>query len=342
MEVYFENDDCRISYDRRGADTTAFCFTGTGSSLGGIDTEDIQREEFRKSLSHARCNCVHIIDKKRSWYAAPAIRDHLRRFLLEEHAAWNAARTVSIGNSMGGTGALVFCELLKADVTLSFVPQSSVSPIRADFENRYDKYVRTMPKGGLFTDVVGVRTCGSVFVFFGSDDDIDLLHAERMMRAGYRLIIVQNCGHDAAAYLKRNGHLGAILDMALTGEAAAIDRYCGESVSIVPRTHHKAFIGLRKHVSELSRRDPQAILSVAPHLLDIAGRSAEFHNQISHALVRAEQYDMAIGYARCAISLNAERPDYHLHLGKLLQRTGDVEGALSAQLRAAALQSPQC
>ncbi len=341
MKVFFEDDDCRISFDHRGADTTAFCFTGTGSSLGGIDAEDIQKEEFRKSLSQARSNCVYIIDKKRTWYAAQAIRDHLQRFLLQEHAAWNVARTVSIGNSMGGTGALVFCELLKADVTLSFAPQSSVSPIRAGFENRYDKYVRAMPKGGHFTDVVGVRTCGSVLVFFGSDDDIDLFHAERMLGAGYRMVVTQNCGHDVAAYLKRQGHLGPILDMALRGNAQGVEAYCNERVCVVPRAHHKTLIGLRKHICAQSRHDPQAILSVAPHLLDIAGKSAEFHNQISHALTRIGQLDMAIGYARCAISLHGERADYHLHLGRLLQRTGDAEGALDAQLRAAALQPGQ-
>lgn len=256
MNVYIDNNDCRISYDYRGGRTSVFCFTGVGLAMGGIESTDIQKEEFRKSLDGTTANCIYMIDKKRTWYASETLRSAAKAFMEEVHGTWTVEHVVSIGNSMGGTGAIAFSTIVNQNMTLSFAPQSTVSPAAAPFENRYAKYTGLLAADHQHTDIAESTFTENTFILYGVDSPIDLLHAERLIRAGYAVYLVRKCDHAIAAHLKKSGALSDIIERSLLGQTASVEKYIRERIDIMHPDHVPDYIQFQKIAHGL-RRDPR-------------------------------------------------------------------------------------
>lgn len=234
MQNFFDNDELSVSYDYTGADTSIFSFTGVGLGLGGVTTKDIQQEEFRKSLSLMPCNGVFVVDKNRSWYSNTYIDDVLNKFMQDVHTKWNVKRVVTIGNSMGGTGAIKFGDLLNAYTSIAFCPQSSVAPSCVPFENRYDTYVQVNLGKFDLIDVADKKYVLNALPLFGMDEPVDMLHAERFYRAGILPLVIANSNHDLAANLKKWGFLSEILRRGTMDCKESVWEFCIEHLDCVP------------------------------------------------------------------------------------------------------------
>lgn len=171
-----------------------------GLQLGGL-----QQEEFGGTLRDSH-HTYFVTDLQRSWYNScfNEVRDVLTRHL--ESAGLNSSFT--LGNSMGGFGALAFAATLPhCKTAIAFCPQSTVNPKLSPWENRWRDYVDAI-KSWTVPDAVPLINgpCGYVAIY--GDSKRDRPHAERLATASATNLLVialEGGGHNIARMLKNRG-----------------------------------------------------------------------------------------------------------------------------------------
>jgi len=231
--VLFEDDRLRIYFDEALSDKEAvISFSGIGAGAYGVkelrkkaaasaaadDQNPTQIDEFRKSIDGKK-NVYYVTDKRRFWYNG--IENQILDILNAHLAGRRTKRVLALGNSMGGSAALMFASRIKeCRHAIAFAPQSSVHPDLAPFETRWDNY-RSKITEWTTPDPIALLEGGTrrYYVFFGMDDKRDEQHIQRILARGLPNVIIfgiQNSGHDAALYLREHG--ASLKDM--------IDRAC--------------------------------------------------------------------------------------------------------------------
>lgn len=207
--IALETDAVRVSYLPGSTGVAVVAFTGIGHAMGAIQTE-----EFRRALGsdrgQARHAAIFVIDRERRWYndgiaspIAECVNGLMRRL--------GVRRCVTLGNSMGGFGAIVFARRL-ADCSgaIAFCPQSSVDPAIVPFETRWTEWRASIRRWEIRDAVTEIAPGIAYDLFFGADDQTDALHEARFSAAGcerLRIHRVANCGHDVSLHLKAQGRL---------------------------------------------------------------------------------------------------------------------------------------
>ncbi len=127
-----------------------------------------------------------------------------------------ASRVIATGASAGGFGALLFGALIGADLTLTFSPQTTVSPDGRDelgdhrWATSADR-IRALCDGPLdhadVVPVIAARTQPNpVVVHFSADDELDARHAERLRDLpGVELVSHETGGHALTRRLRARG-----------------------------------------------------------------------------------------------------------------------------------------
>lgn len=159
--ITFEDDHLRIAENGVESEKTIIIFSGIH---GGYD--------FRDTLSEIQCRKIWITDKARSWYNAPGLGTAIDRYL----AGIDAGRSVSLGVSLGGFGAVLFGARLKVRRAVAFSPQIVIDSAGLGshdlrWRENTDPYAPLM-----FPDIIGaLQTPGPEFyVFMGLNDADDL------------------------------------------------------------------------------------------------------------------------------------------------------------------------
>ena len=115
INTLFEDDSLLIKGIKNI--NSKFCtlsFTGVGHAMGMMN---LQKEEFiGNSIKNG--NVLFIIDKKRTWGNSIDVQ----RVLKVLHDFGDFDEIIALGNSMGGTNALILGPLLGAQTVISFVP----------------------------------------------------------------------------------------------------------------------------------------------------------------------------------------------------------------------------
>jgi predicted esterase YcpF (UPF0227 family) len=191
----------------RPAETLVVAFAGVKGGLGGIP------REFHRTLSASPCAALFVVDHARRWYQYDL--DEMAALTARISAAAaevGASRIVTLGNSMGGFGALLVGALVGADRILAFSPQTCIEPAATrslgddrwvDHQCRIDAY----PFGDL-NRIASPR--GHVVLCFGADDALDVAHAARLHWPCEQFPIA-GAGHAAAGALKERGELAAFV-----------------------------------------------------------------------------------------------------------------------------------
>lgn len=194
-----------ISYYPRGGDGIVVVFSSAGARLGG------PIEEFKKSLMKYGTSMAFVRDRYASWYQEPESPDMFRAVAeivqSYEHIA-------VIGESMGGSGALIFPRFCsKISRTLAFSPIYS-------FGYPYNRFAYGWHNEGtpLFwvfdSDNEEVRE--SSVLLYGARQWQDVPHAGVYMLQGYPVLMIKGSGHLVAAHLKKGqkeNYLSPLLDL---------------------------------------------------------------------------------------------------------------------------------
>lgn len=213
-EILHRDDHVVISWLPGQAQQAVIAFTGIGLKLGGI-----QQHEFQASLDGAR-DVYFVTDHRRSWYNGcdQTIVTVLTRHLNQR----GTTRVITLGNSMGGFGAIAFAgRLPNVAVAIAFVPQSSIKPQIAGFDRRYAGFARKVAEWTLPDAVACLRDGIRYHVILGDSNPADTQHAQRLAEAGVGTVdlhVIRGSDHKVAAHLKRSGIAMRDLISALVGD----------------------------------------------------------------------------------------------------------------------------
>src|ERR1700720_974617 len=131
MRVLYKDDNIEITHQPGNNSVAIISFSGIGMGLGGI-----QIEEFRKSLVGTSKNIYFVKDKTRHWYNSSF--DEICCVLNENLSCRGVDHAITLGNSMGGFGAIIFAGKLRGcRSAIAFSAQSAVDPAIVPWEQRY-------------------------------------------------------------------------------------------------------------------------------------------------------------------------------------------------------------
>lgn len=195
-------------------------FTGIGHGFGGI-----QQEEFVGTASGGGENhAVFVTDRRRSWFSRPGMFERIVQTIQTLARYHGTDDIVTIGNSMGGFGALIFADALRARVAIAFVPQASMDPAVVH-EPRWSAHREQIDAANHRTVSRSEDSTCLRFVIVGAGERRDLRHANLIAKAtGAHVFRIAESGHDTAAHLKRLGFLKDLITEMMNGDVRATRR----------------------------------------------------------------------------------------------------------------------
>lgn len=203
---------------------------GTGNrlvvSFTGNDVEDrsAQGIEFPRIAAQGGRNHVAVVtDRRRSWYNTPGLVGRVVDTLGALAIRAGIGRIVTLGNSMGGYGAILFANPLGATRAISFVPQFTMND-RVVREERWREYKAAMPPFYVDSLADCMVPPTRFFVLHGGRGR-DRKHYMRFPTGGHiRHYILPLRTHAAAARMKPGGALDALIQALLDDDEAGAAR----------------------------------------------------------------------------------------------------------------------
>ena len=220
LNTIYGDDLIEISHEMGDGDEGIVSFTGIGFGMGGI-----QVEEFRKSLAASTNHIYYVKDKSRHWYNSSA--EKITNFLNAEFSCRRISKVITVGNSMGGFGAILFAASLDGcHRAIAFAAQSAIDPSIVPWDQRFNKLTSSVKSWAGLDAVKSLRRDVSYFAFFGANDPIDVRHAERLIEANspnMTVCLIENSGHDVSFDLKKAGVLSPLMKALVDSDADCVD-----------------------------------------------------------------------------------------------------------------------
>jgi pimeloyl-ACP methyl ester carboxylesterase len=240
METLAECEKLRVRYQKGDTTTLVVSFTGVLHGMG-----DLPVDEFRGSTRGH--HGLFISDLSCSWYNSAGTAERIVDLVQKTRSQINADKVVTIGNSMGGFGAILFARLVEANTAIAFAPQFSVKPDLIPSENRWRALVARIDEWR-FPTPLPLRAKTHYFIFSGSEP-CECEHARRFERARNVTKFIISGGHGVAQGLKDTGQLGASVRACI--DLPAVEAKTTVARLLVDRIAHPS---LRIHISKLLRR----------------------------------------------------------------------------------------
>lgn len=209
IEIHAD-DDLRIT---RLGDPAApglfICFTGIRQAMGGIGAE-----EFTGSTAVPGFSALLVSDLKRTWYNGfPAER--LTGILTPFCAG---KRVITVGNSMGGFGAIWATTIIPVEVAIAFAPQYSVHPDIVPGETRWREFTVAIPHFR-HPSLADAFTAGArIYTINGDDDRAHWTNFPE--QANCEHVLIRDSGHDPALAVKQSGALSPLIRTCISGRSA--------------------------------------------------------------------------------------------------------------------------
>ncbi len=185
--------------------------------------------EFKDAASDNGHNHVLVInDRERSWYSMPGQRDRIAR-IVRQFISKHAIETVwSIGNSMGGHGAILFSSLLPISSVVAFVPQILMTKSVTDREvwNAHRPRIRKAVEPDL-TPIMAAAECRFNIVTGDRhhDDPIHFAHVRKQLpnASNVKFVVAPGQKHSVYKWLDSQGKLTNVIAALWAGDRQELE-----------------------------------------------------------------------------------------------------------------------
>lgn len=202
-------DDGRlgISFLPGSTEELVVAFTGIGHQMGGL-----QAKEFMGTASRdATNNVLFVVDRERSWFSSYGLVDRIAKVVLRMMQDVGAAQVSTIGNSMGGYGAVLFSGVVPVRTAVAFVPQFSLDPEVVD-DPRWPEFRPFLVRENHRPLSSALNDHTTYFVIYGARDAMDAQHRAKFSGgANLHICTVHGAGHNVVERVKAVGLLGQMV-----------------------------------------------------------------------------------------------------------------------------------
>ena len=211
---YFSDHPLYLSYLPGRGDVLVISFSGVGLNPDVVPKVEGVSLAGQQGENHV----LFVSDASRSWMNYPGQMAKLKAKISKLTDEIKPSRIVAIGNSMGGSCALIYAGEAKVDAVLAIVPQFSIFP----------GVVRRGPSWSEYTSQISDWPYVTVPDLSGTSIDVVIMHGTasgeilqaRKFKQGSNIhhYLFQNVGHDLALRLKANKTLQQIYANLIAGK----------------------------------------------------------------------------------------------------------------------------
>lgn len=218
--VLYKDRDLLISALPGTGRTAVLVFTGMRGAMGGH-----QAIEFPRLASARGEPVIFVSDLRISWYTAPGQVERIRREVEAYCAAQGIQELRTLGNSMGGYGAILFSTVLPVCTVAAFVPQIRMTPDVLAMPHWQRSVSRIGPSVVRDLNDRMAASRAQFTLIFGDQDIDDRLHTAALRPApNVDVLVLPGVDHDAARWLKTRGMLEPLGAAMLEGRRDEVAR----------------------------------------------------------------------------------------------------------------------
>lgn len=209
-----------LSYLPGQGDTLVVSLAGVGNKRA----EQPPREFFKIASQEGAHHVLFVSDASRSWLNGPGLAAAVVTAIENAADMINATRIIALGNSMGGTMALLLAQITRIDVAISVVPQFSVHPERVPEETRW-KFFRKQITDWPFEAVESLPTDHTQTIILHGGTRDERVHLDRYPRDHKaKHFVFPEMGHKLADRLHGDRRLTPIIEHAIAGKPYKLRR----------------------------------------------------------------------------------------------------------------------
>lgn len=228
IKMLVDEEDLQVRWLAGQSDRMVVSFTGIGHRQGAW-----QRIEFVKTASAGGENVVvFVTDRKRTWFNGAGLIERIVAAVKGLAERLGIRRIVTLGNSMGGYGAVLFANRLGAEQAISFVPQFTMNDAVLR-EPRWQDYKAGMDRFAVASLAECMAPPCTFFVVHGGRGQ-DRRHWRRFpVGENVQHWILPLKTHAAAARLREEGQLDLLIAALLDGNQSGVtERLAGQGAHL--------------------------------------------------------------------------------------------------------------
>ncbi|SDY37962.1 hypothetical protein SAMN05444004_101294 [Jannaschia faecimaris] len=195
-------------------------FTGVQAGFGGAPLDEFAASASRRGEN----NVLFVTDRRATWYSAPGLWSKIVKLVRYLRRSEGIEEIVTLGNSMGGYGALLLPQDLRVKRAIAFSPQLTLARDLTDdtrwpdIMKRYGK----MPARNVGETFASTRTQYYLTAGGGCREDIDHLEFAPQDKRVHRWILPRG-RHNLAGSLKETGILYDLIGAIIRGRKARVE-----------------------------------------------------------------------------------------------------------------------
>jgi len=238
-ETVYEDDAVRISKLGTGRGRLVLCLSGVG--MGNVP---VQREEFvGASLEGGGSTALYFFDKLRSWFNGEGIVERFSEVAGREIETGGYGRTIAVGNSMGGFGAVLMSSVVPLDVAIAISPQYSVDRRILPHERRWRSHIDAI-ETFRFPDLGPHFNATTRYYVLHGHKGEDWRHIRRFPAApNMRHMVFRGSGHNIAAHLKARDLLRPMMRAMMDADESRLNELTA-GLTVPPHGFPRSLAGL--------------------------------------------------------------------------------------------------
>ena len=235
-EVLVETEFLRIAYRPGAADRLVVAFAGLGKPFGAAPMAEFARSAWRDG-GHS---VVFVSDRKGIWFTGPGVAEMIVATIRQLHTRIGAPKLITVGNSMGGYGAILFAGPLGAEAAIAFGPQFSIRAGAVPGETRWQGAARRS-FGELPTLADALLADLPFLVTHGLAEEDRFQAAAFPQTANIAHVVYPHLNHNTARAIRKAGGMAALFEAGFERDQDRMSRIA-EDAGGVPRAVAEAEI----------------------------------------------------------------------------------------------------